>query len=82
MFTTFIYIAQDKLLLSFIMAINLSQEFDMDQWIFFLTGGVSLDNTFKNPIIWLQNKSWDELCRLDNLPKFKVLLHFVLIYKY
>jgi len=55
------------------MAINLSEELDMDEWIFFLTGGISLDNPFKNQISWLQNKSWDELCRLENLPKFKVI---------
>ncbi|XP_026815944.1 dynein heavy chain 7, axonemal-like [Rhopalosiphum maidis] len=62
---------KDKLLLSLIMAINLSEEFNTDEWIFFLTGGISLDNPFKNQISWLQNKSWDELCRLENLPKFK-----------
>lgn len=56
------------------MAINLSKEIDKDEWLFFLTGGISLNNPFKNQISWLQNKSWDELCRLDNLPKFKVQL--------
>lgn len=55
------------------MAINLSEEINTDEWIFFLTSGISLNNPFKNPISWLQDKSWDELCRLDNLPKFKVM---------
>lgn len=56
------------------MAVNLSKEIDMDEWIFLLTGGISLDNPFKNHISWLQDKSWNELCRLDNLPKFKVIV--------
>lgn len=60
------------------MAINLSEEVDMDEWIFFLTGGISLDNPFKNQISWLQNKSWDELCRLENLPRFKVIFYKIL----
>lgn len=58
------------------MAINLSGEIDMDEWIFFLTGGTSLDNPLKNHISWLQDKNWDELCRLDDLPKFKVSTSF------
>lgn len=54
------------------MAINLSEKINMEEWVFFLTGGISLDNPFKNNIIWLPNKNWDELCRLDKLPKFEV----------
>lgn len=56
------------------MAVGLSTEIDPEEWLFFLTGGVSLDNPIKNKISWLQDISWDELCRLDNLPKFKVCL--------
>lgn len=67
------YNLQDKLLLSLIMAINLSEEINMDEWIFFLTGGISLENPFKNQISWLQDKNWNELCRLDSLPKFQVI---------
>lgn len=59
--------------MSLIVAINLSEDIDPDEWMFLLTGGISLDNSMKNPIGWLQDKNWDELCRLDNLPKFKVL---------
>lgn len=58
------------------MAVRLSTEIDPEEWLFFLTGGVSLDNPIKNKISWLQDISWDELCRLNNLPKFKVCLVF------
>jgi len=54
------------------MAVRLSSDVNPEEWLFFLTGGVSLENPIKNKIIWLQDVSWDELCRLDNLPKFKV----------
>lgn len=54
------------------MAVRLSTEINPEEWLFFLTGGVSLDNPIKNKISWLQDTSWDELCRLDNLSKFKV----------
>jgi len=36
--------------------------------MFFLTGGVGLENKEENPASdWLSDKSWDELCRLDRL---------------
>jgi len=36
--------------------------------MFFLTGGVGLENKHLNPASeWLSDKSWDELCRLDEL---------------
>lgn len=54
------------------MAVRLSSEINPEEWLFFLTGGVSLDNQITNKISWLQDIRWDELCRLDNLPKFKV----------
>jgi dynein heavy chain, axonemal len=54
------------------MAVRLSTEINPEEWLFFLTGGINLDNQMINKISWLQDISWDELCRLDNLPKFKV----------
>lgn len=54
------------------MAVRLSNEINPEEWQFFLTGGISLSNPISNKISWLQDTKWDELCRLENLPKFKV----------
>lgn len=39
--------------------------------MFFLTGGVGLENKLANPApIWLVDKSWDEICRMSELKNF------------
>ena len=49
-------------------------ELDHDEFMFFLTGGVGLQNTVPNPDnTWLSEKSWDEICRMSDLPNFKGL---------
>jgi dynein heavy chain, axonemal len=66
---------KDKLLFSFILCTNLllaRGELDRQEYMFFLTGGVGLENKLKNPANkWLVEKSWDEICRLNDLANFK-----------
>lgn len=71
---------KDKLLFSFVLCSNLllsRNELDYDEYMFFLTGGVGLENKIKNPAsAWLVEKSWDELCRCNDLPNFKGFREF------
>ncbi|KAG7228180.1 hypothetical protein INR49_013343 [Caranx melampygus] len=63
---------KDKLLFSFLLCSNLllaKEEIEYSEFMFLLTGGVGLQNTIANPDpSWLQDKSWDEICRADELP--------------
>lgn len=50
------------------------KELDQEEYMFFLTGGVGLENKLSNPApTWLTDKSWDELCRLSDLKSYKKL---------
>ncbi|XP_052285538.1 dynein axonemal heavy chain 12-like isoform X2 [Dreissena polymorpha] len=66
---------RDKILFSFILCSNIllsKQELDRDEFMFFLTGGVGLENKLANPApTWLTDKSWDEICRASDLKTLK-----------
>uniref|UniRef100_A0A8C8RR18 Dynein axonemal heavy chain 12 n=1 Tax=Pelusios castaneus TaxID=367368 RepID=A0A8C8RR18_9SAUR len=52
----------------------LCQNIEQQEFMFLLTGGVGLKNKYKNPDpSWLQDKSWDELCRASDFPAFRGL---------
>ncbi|XP_072136530.1 dynein axonemal heavy chain 12 isoform X2 [Mobula birostris] len=62
---------KDKLLFSFLLCSNLllaRHDINYQEFMFLLTGGVGLQNKLKNPDpSWLQDKSWDEICRASDL---------------
>ncbi|XP_021099628.1 dynein heavy chain 12, axonemal [Heterocephalus glaber] len=48
------------------------KEIEYQELMFLLTGGVSLKSAEKNPDpTWLQDKSWEEICRASEFPAFK-----------
>ncbi|CAH1783738.1 unnamed protein product, partial [Owenia fusiformis] len=62
---------KDKLLFSFILCCKLliaRNDLGREEFMFFLTGGVGLENKIPNPdSTWLTDKSWDEVCRLTDI---------------
>lgn len=50
------------------------KEIEYGDVMFLLTGGVGLQNNVPNPDPhWLQDKSWDEICRASHLPNLQGL---------
>uniref|UniRef100_A0AAY5L8A9 Dynein, axonemal, heavy chain 7 n=1 Tax=Esox lucius TaxID=8010 RepID=A0AAY5L8A9_ESOLU len=56
-----------------IVFVFLQPQVDECEWRFLLTGGVGLDNPHSNSCTWLPKKAWDEICRLDQINRFKGL---------
>ncbi|TSM04870.1 Dynein heavy chain 7, axonemal [Bagarius yarrelli] len=73
---------KDKLLFSFLLCCNLQlakKEITYLAFMFLLTGGVGLQNNVPNPdSSWLQEKSWDEICRASDLPGLQGLRESVI----
>lgn len=65
---------KDKLLYSFVLCLKVMEthnELNKNEYVFFLTGGVNVENPVPNPASWLPGKTWDELCRLKDIPNFE-----------
>ncbi|KAM9777518.1 dynein axonemal heavy chain 12-like [Neosynchiropus ocellatus] len=66
---------KDKLLFSFLLCCQLqlaSAEIQRSDFLFLLTGGVGLQSAAANPVpSWLPDRSWDEICRAEELPGFQ-----------
>lgn len=72
-FMNFPYINYSHFLIFIVFIIIRSKhELDRDEFMFFLTGGVGLENKLANPApTWLVDKSWDEICRASDLKPLK-----------
>lgn len=66
---------KDKLLFSFVLCSNILKAkngLEQEELMFFLTGGVGLENKIPNPdSSWLTEKSWDEICRMCDFKVFQ-----------
>lgn len=62
---------KDKLIFSLVLTVGIMRadnKIEQDLWHFFLTGGVALEDPFKNPdSSWISNKSWSEINRASQL---------------
>jgi dynein heavy chain len=46
----------------------LQKQIDEDEWTFLITGGLTLDNPYPNPVPdWLSDKSWSEAVHASDL---------------
>ncbi|XP_045466215.1 dynein axonemal heavy chain 7-like isoform X2 [Harmonia axyridis] len=65
---------KDKLLFSFLLCCKIMihhGKLPTQDFMFLLTGGVVIENPHPNPLKWLPNKSWDEMCRAQSMKQFE-----------
>uniref|UniRef100_A0A6P7FR39 Dynein heavy chain 7, axonemal-like n=1 Tax=Diabrotica virgifera virgifera TaxID=50390 RepID=A0A6P7FR39_DIAVI len=66
---------KDKLLFSFLLCSKImiaQKKLEENEFLFLLTGGVGGETTTPNPCpTWLLDRSWNEICRLEDIPAFK-----------
>ncbi len=66
---------KDKLLFSFLLTVRLEElqgGINPDEFRFFLTGGIALDEKYGTPpAAWVSEKTWGEVCRLSKLENFE-----------
>lgn len=56
----------------YLLLFRAEKKIDKSELMFLLTGGVGLQNNIPNPgPNWLLDKSWDEICRLDDLNTYR-----------
>ncbi|XP_044007935.1 dynein axonemal heavy chain 3 [Aphidius gifuensis] len=62
---------KDKLIFSLVLTIGIlrsKNKIQEDLWSFLLTGGIALENPYKNPDSkWITDKSWSEIVRVTSL---------------
>ncbi|XP_065685160.1 dynein axonemal heavy chain 1 isoform X1 [Hydra vulgaris] len=63
-----------KLLFSFLLSIRILMnkgQINLDEWSFFLTGGIGISELLPNPAVeWLSERAWKGILSLRNLPQF------------
>jgi hypothetical protein len=60
-----------ELIVGFFFIFSLAGKLDKSEFMFFLTGGVILQNEKPNPDpSWLTKMMWSKICRLDSQPAF------------
>lgn len=64
-----------ELIVGFVLVFSSAGKLDKREFMFFLTGGVGLQNDVPNPDpSWLTKRMWDEICCLDSQPAFSGFL--------
>ena len=60
-----------ELIVGFFFIFSSAQKLDKGEFMFFLTGGATLQNEIPNPDpSWLTKTMWDKICHLDSQPAF------------